>query len=224
MDKRTFYSQATVSDAYDQLRFGGASGARVNEREIALALDLVPREGRVLDLACGTGRLSRAIADRGQRVIGVDYSGPMAAKTAALGVPTVVGDGFGTPFQSGSFQAVVSMRFAFHYAELRPLLAEMRRLAVPHGAVVFDTYSWSPRAAIALGSGRWGGRVHIHSRRSVRETADRLGLHVQRSSPCFLFSPYLYRLLPLGLERRMESLESHVPPSWLCRTFWQLQT
>ncbi|MBM2810014.1 MAG: class SAM-dependent methyltransferase [Chloroflexi bacterium] len=224
MDKRTFYSQPSVSDAYDQLRFGGPSGARVNAREIELTLDLIPDDGRVLDLACGTGRVSRAIAARGQCVVGLDYSPPMAAKTASLGVPTVVGDGFRTPFGTGCFDAVVSLRFAFHYAELHPLLEEMRRLVAPGGIIVFDTYSWSPRSAIALGASRWGGRVHIHSRRSVRATAAELGLKAERSSPCFLFSPYLYRLTPLALERRLEMLERKVPISWLCRTFWQFRT
>jgi SAM-dependent methyltransferase len=222
VDKRTFYSQPEISEAYHEQRFGGPSGAQVNAREIGIALEMVPPEGRVLDLACGTGRLTRALARRGQPVVALDYSPPMAARAAVGGVPTVIADAFATPFPGRSFDAVVSLRFAFHYAELEPLLAEMRRLGRPGATLVFDTYSWSPRALIPLGARRWGGVVRLHSRREVAEVATRLGLRVERIHPCFLFSPYLYRLAPLPLERAFERLERRVPSGLLCRAFWKL--
>lgn len=221
-DKRSFYSQPEISEAYDAQRFGGASGARVNAREIEIALGLVPPTGRVLDLASGTGRLSQAIWRRGQPVAALDYSPLMAAKTAALGVPTLIGDAFRLPFAPSAFANVVSLRFAFHYAELETLLSEMRRVVAPGGSLVFDTYTWSPRSVFALGAGRWGGRVHLHSRRAVWRAAGRLGLRVERTEPCFLFSPYLYRLAPLQIERVLEALERQVPAAWLCRVFWRL--
>ena len=40
--------------------------------------------GRVLDLACGTGRVARLLADRGATVVGVDLSAAQVAK--AVGV------------------------------------------------------------------------------------------------------------------------------------------
>lgn len=221
-DKRTFYSQPEISEVYDEQRFGGASGARVNAREIGIALEMLPSEGRVLDLACGTGRLAQALTQRRQPVVALDYSPPMAVRTAKAGIPTVIADTFGTPFTSGCFDAIVSLRFAFHYADLEPLLAEMRRLGRPGAALVFDTYSWSPRAAIPLGARRWGGVVHLHSRRAVAEVATRLDLRVERVFPCFLFSPYLYRLAPLPLERAFEALEPRMPSGLLCRAFWKL--
>lgn len=222
LEKRSFYSRPEISEAYDRQRFGGPSGARVNERELALALDMLPPSGRVLDLACGTGRVSRAVAARGQLVVGVDYSPPMAARTGAFGVPTVVGDAFSAPFPPECFESVVSLRFAFHYPNLHGLLAEMRRLARPGGTLVFDTYSWTPRSIVALGARAWGGRVYVHSRPEVAREATALGLRIERIEPCFLFSPYLYRLAPLPLERLFEVVESRIPSSWLCRVFWKL--
>ncbi|USG63793.1 methyltransferase domain-containing protein [Brevibacillus ruminantium] len=46
------------------------------DREIANLLDRLPikRTGRVLDLCCGSGRHSRALARRGYEVVGVDLS------------------------------------------------------------------------------------------------------------------------------------------------------
>jgi SAM-dependent methyltransferase len=224
LDKRTFYSQPEISDAYDQQRFGGASGARVNAREIEIVLSMLPETGQVLDLACGTGRLSRAIRARGQRVFGIDYSRPMVEKSVAAGIPTAVGDAFATPFSAEAFDAIVSLRFAFHWADLAALLREMRRLVAPGGVLVFDTYTWSPRSMLALGRQRWGERVFLHDRNEVLRIAADLDLRVTQSVPCFLFSPYLYRLAPLPLERVFESMERRVPQSWLCRVFWKLAT
>ncbi len=219
-DKRAFYSQVEISESYERQRFGGASGARVNTRELELALSLLPGIGSVLDLATGTGRLALAISGRGQPVVGLDYSPAMARIAAGRGVRTVVGDGFSLPFAGGSFDAVVSLRFAFHYAELDPLLREMRRVARPGASLVFDTYSWSPRALVPLGARRWGGRVHLHPYHDVARVGAALGLRLDRAERCFLFSPYLYRLAPLPLERAFEALERHVPASLLCRVFW----
>lgn len=222
MDKRTFYRQPDVVKAYDQQRFSGASGQRVSRREIDLALAMLPTTGTVLDLACGTGRMAEAMRSRGQAAVGLDYSPPMATRAAALGVPAVVGDAFGTPFPDGAFNAVVSLRFAFHYEELAPLLDEMRRVTRKDGVLVFDTYSWSPRAAVPLGRASWGGKVHVHSRAEVAREATRANLRITRLEPCFLFSPYLYRLVPLPVEQTFERLEKHLPSNWLCRVFWRL--
>ncbi|HZT07151.1 MAG TPA: class I SAM-dependent methyltransferase [Chloroflexota bacterium] len=220
--KRAFYSRREVADSYDDQRFGGASGARVSAREIAIALHMLPMAGRVLDLACGTGRLTRSIAERGQPVVGLDYSKPMAAKTAGTGVPVVIGDAFATPFADGTFAAVVSTRFAFHWADLAPLLTEMRRLVHRGGTLVFDTYTWTPRSVIPLGARQWGGLVYRHPPGEVRSLAGRLGLRVLHTEPCFLFSPYLYRLAPVPFQAAFEAVERHVPSALLCRMFWQL--
>jgi len=222
LDKRSFYSQPHVSDSYEWQRFGGASGARVHAREVGLVLDLLPPTGRVLDLACGTGRVARAIAARDQPVVGLDYSAPMAAKAAALAVPTVIGDSFAVPFLDSSFDAVISIRFAFHYVEITPLLREMKRVARPGAVLVFDTYNWTPRARMAVGAHSWGGRVHVHAPLVVETAARTLGLRVEQQKPCFLFSPYLYRLAPFGVARALESIERYVPVRWLCRVFWKL--
>lgn len=224
LDKRAFYSQVAVSESYDEQRFGGASGRRVNQREVAIVLDLVPPTGRVLDLASGTGRVARALAERGQPVVAADYSPPMAAKTHAIELPSVIGDAFAAPFLAGSFDAVVALRFAFHYRALEPLIAEMQRLAAPGAPLVFDTYSWSPRSLIPIGARKWGGVVHLHSRSEVTRIAGKLGLQVQHVYPCFLFSPYLYRLAPEPLERAFELIERLAPKALLCRTFWSLST
>ncbi|MCL4540913.1 MAG: methyltransferase domain-containing protein, partial [Chloroflexi bacterium] len=73
-EKRAFYQQRWVAEAYDQQRFGGASGARVNQRELAAVLNLLPPGGLIADIGCGTGRLSQALQERGDIVISCDAS------------------------------------------------------------------------------------------------------------------------------------------------------
>ena len=99
--KREFYNRPEVANSYDEQRFSGASGAWVNAREIELALSLVPSFHRALDLGCGTGRLTRSLAERGPTV-GMDASSAMLARAQATGVPLVQGDGFALPFADGN--------------------------------------------------------------------------------------------------------------------------
>ena len=57
-----------------------------------LELDGLTLEGkRVLDFGCGTGRLTVAMAEQADRVVGLDLSEAMVARLRAKGVPNVVG-------------------------------------------------------------------------------------------------------------------------------------
>jgi ubiquinone/menaquinone biosynthesis C-methylase UbiE len=85
---------------------------------------------RTLDVACGTGFLTRHL--RGE-VVGLDQSARMLAE-AARQVPTatfVEGDAFAMPFSDASFERVFTGHFYGHLAEPERLqfVAEARRLA-----------------------------------------------------------------------------------------------
>lgn len=224
MNKRSFYSQPRVARTYERQRFAGASGQWVNRRELKLVAGLLPPKGRVLDLGCGTGRLTKHLAAAGYGVVGVDTSREMlAVARESAGRPLVQGDAFRTPFQDGSFDAVVALRLAFHYPDLRGLLQEMGRVvAHPGGVMVFDTFNWTARRIAPLLPHQWGGRVFTHRPRQVSDTVRSLGLTVESSVPCFLFSPYLYRLLPYPLVQLLGRFEAHVPETWQARVFWRV--
>jgi SAM-dependent methyltransferase len=220
--KQQFYNQPEIASAYDELRFGGASGAWVNAREIGLALSLIPPFRRALDLGCGTGRLTRALAQRGPTV-GIDTSGAMLSQTQQDVASTFVqGNGFALPFADASFDVVVAVRFVFHFKSVDTLLREVARVVVPRGVIVFDTYMWSPRAWLPLDRARWGGGVFVHPPALIERTARQVGLQLAQREFCFLFSPYAYRRLPFTAVRALARLETHLPARLHSRVFWKL--
>lgn len=223
-DKRSFYRRQDVVATYEQQRFGSASGAWVNEREISQVLRLLPATGRILDLGCGTGRLSRRLAELGRDVVLLDASDAMLARAVpAVGAPAVLADAFALPFAPGSFDAVIALRVAFHFSDVGALIASAAPLLRPRGRFVFDTYRWTPRALLALASRKWGGKVYVHDRQTIEDGARAAGLEIAAASSCFLFSPYLYRLLPLRLVRTLDLVEAHVPDGARARVFWGLE-
>lgn len=93
----------------------------------------------VLDLACGTGDLTRALARRGYAVTGLDISAEMMAigrkKCAGLSPRPafLLGSAEQIPFPDGSFDAV-TIAFGLRNFDHRPqCLAEIRRVLKPGG-------------------------------------------------------------------------------------------
>lgn len=110
-------------------------GRRVLER-------LAPRRGeRILDLGCGTGRLTTEAAAQvpGLRLIGLDVSQAMlseARATTAGVVSYVRASGLALPFAPASFDAVFSAA-TFHWIpDHRTLFAEIHAVLEPGGRLV----------------------------------------------------------------------------------------
>ncbi len=101
------------------------------EQELEQVAALLGRlAGRTLDVACGTGYITRHL---GGDVTGLDQSEAMVA-IARERVPDatfVVGDAFDLPFEDGSFDRVFASYFYCHLEESERLrfLAEARRVA-----------------------------------------------------------------------------------------------
>jgi len=95
-----------------------------------------------VDVGCGTGFVAGALARRGWRVAGVDFSAPMlaAAPRADDGVGLVAARAEVLPLRDGA-AALVACGTAFHWFAPAPALAEMRRVLVPGGwAALFWRY------------------------------------------------------------------------------------
>jgi len=110
--------------------------------------DLLPTiRGRVLDLAAGTGTLAATVAGRGATVDAVDLSPRMVelgrARTAGLDVTWHERDAQQLAFPERTFDTVLSS-FGMIFAP-RPdrVLAEVRRVLRPGGALAFT--AWTPQ-------------------------------------------------------------------------------
>jgi ubiquinone/menaquinone biosynthesis C-methylase UbiE len=222
MRKQDFYSLGATVDRYEQRRFGGKSGRHVHERELRTVLELLPRGGKLLDVPVGTGRLSLFLQQHGFDCHGVDYSQAMIDLARSRGLTQLSqGDVFNTPLPENSFDCAASLRFFFHFRDVRPVLANVLRALRPGGVYVLDTFNRSPRAWLPfLGE---SGRVHLHPPDEFARLSREVGFEVAAQEPCYVFSPLVYRLLPLPVVRGLDRVEQRVPGRWLARVFWKLQ-
>ena len=137
---KTAYQQTGEADTYDAVRFKSIKGRIVDwleRRAVSKALRDVPCGARVLDVPCGTGRVTKWLLDAGYKVVGADISDAMMkhAKAKLDGNPNLEGfcqaDAAAMPFADGQFDAITSIRFSNHVppdVRLR-ILAEMRRVS-----------------------------------------------------------------------------------------------
>lgn len=123
----------------------------------ALAAELGLASGaRVLDLAAGTGKLTRALLAAGLDVVAVEPQGPLREKLlASVGAERVLeGLAEEIPLPDASVDAV-TVADAIHWFDHAAALAEMHRVLRPGGglAVLTTTPDWSGASwAAALGA------------------------------------------------------------------------
>jgi SAM-dependent methyltransferase len=97
------------------------------------------RGKRVLEVGCGTGRLSAALEERAlARVWAVDASPEMVERAKTLGVNARVARAEALPFKRGWFDAVV-MRMVVHLVDRRRAFAEAARVLAPTGRLLIAT-------------------------------------------------------------------------------------
>lgn len=98
----------------------------------------VPSGGRVLDLACGSGRHSRLLAGLGHPVLAVDRNREVLADL--LGIPgvevrTLDLEGEDWPLAGQCFAGIVVTHYLW-----RPRLADVLELLEPGGVLIYETF------------------------------------------------------------------------------------
>jgi SAM-dependent methyltransferase len=116
------------------------------------AADLVSRlasrsPGRVLEVAAGTGVVTRALASvlpERVSIVATDLNQPMLDQAAALGTRRPVewrqADAMQLPFGDGTFDAVVCQFGAMFFPEKPKAFAEARRVLRPGGVFIFNVW------------------------------------------------------------------------------------
>lgn len=133
------YDQTAMPDVYDRARKVPAGVLDMWMDRIAQAL-AGRRVANIIDLGCGTGRFTGALAKHFQAdVIGVDPSQKMLAQAAAKDVPARVtflhGTGEHIPCADGSADVVFSSMVFHHFVDRGRVASECRRVLRDGGAV-----------------------------------------------------------------------------------------
>jgi SAM-dependent methyltransferase len=136
------YGEATIAEVtiarydglaewYDREFAGDGPGRRA-------VLDLLGEgPGRLLDVGCGTGAHTAALAERDWDVVGVDISEDLLERARSRGVHVVNADAASLPFEDESFDAVVSMWTHTDVDDFGEVVREIRRVLRPSGAFVY---------------------------------------------------------------------------------------
>ena len=215
MKGEEWYQTDEVAQAYDAKRFS-RGGRLIDRREKRAVLEaLTPIEDRrVLEIACGTGRFTVMLAERGADIVGLDISSAMLAqgreKAQAAGVTDRIeflrGDAARLPFPDDHFDTVFAMRF-FHLADTpAKFLAEMCRVSKEQ--VFFDTFN--DRSTRVL----YNWLLPMGSRLYGREEVDRLiggaGLELADASHDFVLPYGFYRKIPNQLAGAFRSADTAI--------------
>ncbi len=135
----------------------------------------------ILDVACGTGVLTRRLRAQGFQTMGLDFSyeSLRRLKLAAGDIPALQADAAALPFGPASFVAVTCLGAWRHFPEPQRVVEEIRRVLRPGGIFLVGYFppklgglfsmprGWFGRAIVVLY--RWMMRVLQYTDRVDRE-------------------------------------------------------
>ncbi len=194
-----------LAQRYDEDRFGQSYGRFLHRREADILARLMPKNakssgrGRILDLACGTGRFSFLATD------GLDQSREMLSVAREKWPKTTFfeGDARKMPFDDEAFDVIFSLHFLMHLpeSEVAEVLEACFRVLKNGGTLIVDFPSRKRRELFRKKMGGWHGATAFDLK-SFEKLAGKnwkivrsegvLTVPIHRFSP--FFRPVLYRI------------------------------
>jgi len=138
---RSLFDFDTVADRYDKWydEPAGKTYDRLERRAIRRFLPQSGKDGRLVDVGCGTGHWMELFAGMGFHVVGVDVSNEMIRRAASrrMGDASLVrGDAMRLPLKSSSFEVACAITLLEFVADPAAVVREMRRIVRPGGLIV----------------------------------------------------------------------------------------
>jgi len=103
-------------------------------RAMVAGLDLPP-DSTVLDVAAGTGQVSRCLTERQFRVVALDQSSQMLGLAARKGFTAVLGRAESLPFDDASFDGLTFTYLLRYVADPPACMRELARVVRPGGTI-----------------------------------------------------------------------------------------
>jgi len=197
---RDVYRTEEVVGAYDQRRFSSVKGKltdKLEKRLIDKALEAasISSGARILDIPCGTGRLSIYLAHRGLEITGADISLLMVEKAKekakkinlAHKIQFEIAEAERLPHGDSAFDAIVSLRLLGHTPpEARvALLKEFARVSKNYLVLTFYSRNCLQGFLRKRRRRKAGGEWYPVSSRQMDKELEAAGLEKAKVFPLF---------------------------------------
>jgi ubiquinone/menaquinone biosynthesis C-methylase UbiE len=204
IDEEAIQSHADIRfrSEYHYALFEYYRSAKILKR---LEWERVPVHGRVLDAGCGSGGIAVSFAEECELAVGLDIKSKfgdagrkLAAERAIRNAVFVQGDGTALPFESGSFDLVLSHSVLEHVDSAERYLGECHRVLRSGGVLFLQTPPHLSFAGSHLSRLRVPIPLHLLLPRSW---AFRLNFYIARKRPQWLKEPRESNTFKLKAER-----------------------
>jgi ubiquinone/menaquinone biosynthesis C-methylase UbiE len=147
-ERQTVDFYETDSKVYDSSRFQDGKGAQINNVQQAIVKELCSeiKSKKVLELAVGTGRFTKAMISREADLVGVDSSISMLRitrkkcfRTKVAKMPSLIrADATKLPFRADAFDYVLCINALNHMPKYTDAIQESSRVLKSSGSFVFN--------------------------------------------------------------------------------------
>lgn len=200
--------------------------AKIRDNEIIL--ELINKKNRisVLDIPCGSGRITKLLLNHGFNVTAADYSKNMLRETKEkTGIKAVRADIFNTSFVDNKFDLVISLRILFHYPNPEMILKELCRVTKPKGIIIIDVLNrFSLRHFLSLFLNRsLKKKLYFFSKRQLHGIFRKNNLKILDYRTAYIFPTRFYKFLPGFITSFIEKIEEIYPEKFKILTYYKLQ-